>query len=245
MNKRRVFVPAEAISEGAVRFPPKTERYLRKALRLETGDEVEVFDGRVSRTVRLIVGRDGVLGEVVDSAAETDVAAPPIILAFGCVRPGPLAEILRHGTEVGVTEFAALITGRTERRPEEKKSRWESIVASAAGQSGRVDVPEVRSPKLFDDFLEAPAEAEDRIILSVSPEAESVVDWLESGGPRGVIVLVGPEGGFEEDEERRAIDRGFRPVSLGPTVLRTETACIVAAGLITALRASRGVSARS
>ncbi len=159
-----------------------------------------------------------------------------IILAFGCVRPGPFEQILRHGTELGVTVFIPVITARVNRKPEYRKERWDSVIRSAVAQCGRVAVPYVEPPISLSELLKRDLSSQENLILSTRPDAKPLLRWLDQSSLDRTLILVGPEGGFEQTEELQALKVGFNPVSLGSYPLRTETAAILATGIIAAAR---------
>ncbi len=226
MTVRRVFIPLEESAPRWIDFPAEAARYVRTVLRLKPGDEVEVFDGKQEYLVRLSRSdREGVCGEVMATRPPRH-QEPLIVLAFGCVRPGPFQEILRHGTELGVSRFVPILSRRTSRRPEEGKSRWRSVVASAAAQSGRTGLPVVESPVSFTSFVTSVQESSAKFILSPASTVPDLFSDLCSEGRSPLVLLVGPEGGFEPSEEAQAVSAGFRPVRLGRGVLRTETAAM-------------------
>jgi 16S rRNA (uracil1498-N3)-methyltransferase len=232
---RRIFVGPEELCLPAVVFSARNALYVRTVLRLKPGDPLEIFDGERSYLVRLVeCGRGGTRGEIVQTLEPELAPEPRIVLAFSCVRPGPVQEILRHGTELGVSRFLPVVSLRSARRPREKKDRWESVIIAAAEQSGRVRVPAVESPLLLDDLLEREPGTDLGLVLSTAPRTTPVLARLEEQHERDVVILVGPEGGFEPEEETRIHRSGFIPVSLGPGVLRTETAAVVAVGVIAA-----------
>lgn len=233
LKQRRIFVAPESISPTGITFPPDAVHYLKRVLRLKPGDEVRVFDGKREHIVRLLwSGRDQVHGEIRASRMAENPELE-ITLAFGCIRPRPLQDILRHGTELGVSRFVPLLSHRTSRRPEYKKQRWQTIVASAAAQSGRADLPTVDSPISFGEFIRRDAGETTKLILSTSPGSVPLFEALQTAESRLVQLVVGPEGGFDPSEESSAVSRGYHAVGLGRGVLRTETAAIVAVGVLT------------
>ncbi|MBI4962170.1 MAG: 16S rRNA (uracil(1498)-N(3))-methyltransferase [Desulfomonile tiedjei] len=237
MTQRRIFLSPESLCREGIVFPRKTAHYLRNVLRLRSGDCVEVFAGERQCIIRLAASPGGELrGEIVESKPTDPCSAEELVLAFSCVRPGPVEEILRHGTELGVTRFVPILSTRANRRPPEIKPRWESIVAAAAAQSRRGQTPLLSSPSSFDDFIQGASASGTRILLSTDLDAEPLLAFLEKHAPCEIAILVGPEGGLETGEEMKAVEAGFHPVSLGAGVLRTETAAVVAAATVTMWR---------
>jgi 16S rRNA (uracil1498-N3)-methyltransferase len=230
----RVYVSSEHLSQDYVTFPANVAHYVKNVLRLHSGDHIEVFDGDHLYGVKLKIVGTEIQGEIVSSTDMSDHSDPDITLAFGCVRPGPFQEILRHGTELGVNRFIPLITRRTTRRPESKKNRWETILISAVSQSGRFGMPEVEEPVEFDTFISDKLSQTNKYVLSVRNSARPFWEVLKEDSDNNAILLVGPEGGFDEYEEEVAISAAYVPVRLSGNTLRTETAAIVGVGLIVA-----------
>jgi 16S rRNA (uracil1498-N3)-methyltransferase len=233
MKLRRIHIAPEDIDDDYVRLTADHRNYLERVLRLSAGNRIIVCDGSSEHVAVLIRDRQKKLAARIKNTTERNPSdLPRIVLGFGCVRPGPLEEILRHGTELGATVFVPLITARVVRRPESKKDRWDGITASAAQQCGRVDLPEVYPPTTLHGFIAERSEDELKIACTQHghPPSTSVLRPACSA-----VVAVGPEGGLEEAEEKLLLSAGFLPVSLGPWTLRTETAAILAAGLLSAL----------
>jgi 16S rRNA (uracil1498-N3)-methyltransferase len=229
----RIFISPEELLGDRVSFAGNNARYLYKVLRLKSGDNVEICDGTRNYLITLTsCNRGAVQGTVIEGRSSVKREVIEITLGFSTVRPGPVQEILRHGTELGVSRFIPILSLRTNRRPPEKKQRWEAIVASASAQSGRSVLPEIEIPMTFDRFVEWAGREEVRLLLSTGPDAVPILATLEERAPRKVVILAGPEGGLDASEIKKAIDVGFDPVSLSRSILRAETAAVVAAGMV-------------
>ncbi len=229
----RIFISPENLSADRVAFSAPEARYLYKVLRLKPGDEVEICDGTRDYLIRLTsCNRSAVRGMIIERGSPAKPEGIEIILGFSTVRPGPVQEILRHGTELGVARFVPVLSLRANRRPPERKQRWQTVVASASAQSGRSVLPEIDVPVPFEQFIEEERQGELRLLLSTRPEATPVLAALEDRVPQKVIILAGPEGGLVASEVKKAINAGFEPVSLGRGTLRSETAAVVAAGMV-------------
>ncbi len=233
MKLRRIHIAPGDVDDDYVRLTADHRHYLERVLRLRSGNRIIVCDGSSEHVAVLVRDRQKRLAACIEDTTERNPSGlPRIVLGFGCVRPGPLDEILRHGTELGVTVFVPLITARVVRRPETKKDRWDSITASAAQQCGRVDLPEVHPPTTLHDFIAETSEEELKIMCTQHGHRLSTT---VPGSAGSAVVALGPEGGLEEGEETLLLSAGFLPVSLGPWTLRTETAAILATGLLSAL----------
>ncbi|MFC1835370.1 RsmE family RNA methyltransferase [Thermodesulfobacteriota bacterium] len=230
---RRIYVPPESVSADRIVFDPGSARYLIRVLRLGTGDLIEAFDGTNDFVVKLNCGKRGtVQGQILEIHEPQSLREPHIRLAFGCVRPGPVKEILRHGTELGVAEFVPIITQRAARRPKDKKARWNDIVAAAAAQSGRTRIPEVEEPTNLSRFLARRDAIGTRLALTLHPNARLLPAVLSDEATGEVTIAAGPEGGFDASEEAALEEAGFIAASLGQGVLRTETSALLAVGFV-------------
>jgi 16S rRNA (uracil1498-N3)-methyltransferase len=228
----RLFLPEDRVSSDDIVFDGSSARYLDHVLRLKAGDLIEAFNCSHEYIVRLSeCSRKRVLGTVVEKRL-AEAPGNEIILAVSCVRPDPMEQIFRHGTELGVTRFFPLISARCARKPEDKKKRWESVVAAAAAQCGRCFTPAIESVMSVAEFIDHPPEVEARMMLT--PYGAPVLSFLGETSRRSFAILVGPEGGFDPSEEEPAQGAGFAPVCLGPNILRTETASIAALAIVSA-----------
>jgi 16S rRNA (uracil1498-N3)-methyltransferase len=238
VTRRRVLVPPERI-EGASAHPdPASLHYLSDVLRLEPGAGVEVFDGAGSAWTATFTGSELRLGER-RAAALPGVA---VWLAFALSRGDKGDWIVQKGTELGVTR---LVPWQAERsvvrlepdRAEERARRWRRIAGEAARQCGRSDVPEVAAPGTLAQALQAPAGFE-RIAFHAGAGAP-IVEVVRPGGV-GFLAVLGPEGGLTDREVQACVDAGCRLATLGPRVLRAETAAVAAAALIQHLAGDLG-----
>jgi 16S rRNA (uracil1498-N3)-methyltransferase len=147
--------------------------------------------------------------------------------------------VLEKGTEIGVAKFVPLVSHRGVVRPQsgrvERRERWRRIVTEATEQCGRSYIPELAPPMLLSDALES---SEGLRLLPWEGERQATLrQALREAAGKGkkapaVSIFVGPEGGFARQEVDRAVDLGVWTVSLGPRVLRSETAGIVAAAAV-------------
>lgn len=189
-------------------------------------DGMHVYDVELELTTERIW-----IGRVLNFCEKVESLPINVSLAFGCVRPGPMEEIIRHGTELGVTNFFPLILEHSNRRPATSSSRWTNIAESACAQSGRFKKPLIHDPANFQTFLENNPVHRKLIHLSLRGEARFILDVLDSLSADSIIFVIGPEGGFSDAEHALLLRRSSCAASLGFTKLRTETACVVAAGI--------------
>jgi 16S rRNA (uracil1498-N3)-methyltransferase len=232
-SKLRVYISDAELDGDTVNFSASNSRYLRKVLRIRIGDKLGVFHAGSEHLVLVAqFGGGSVFGVILESITRQDKNREnSLTLAFCCVRPGPVEQILRHGTELGVTNFVPVLSHRSTRRPIEMKRRWLRILASAASQSDKSDVPNIDDPVEFDAFLDSSQENALKILLSRSTEAPTLNFLLSHYNPSHVVILVGPEGGLTPDEEAAALKSGFLQAGLGSYTLRSETAALLGAGV--------------
>ncbi|HZC06064.1 MAG TPA: 16S rRNA (uracil(1498)-N(3))-methyltransferase [Ktedonobacterales bacterium] len=231
-------------------LPDEIAHQVRDVLRLGVGAQVLLLDGAGGEySVEIIeVSRRIVRTHV---SARTDGLPQPVArvtLGLGLLKAARLEWALQKGTELGVAAFQPLLTERAVAATEEfgaaKRRRYERIIAEALEQCGGAWLPELASPRTLTDALaSAPSDA---IVLipweeeSAAPLRETLAREAErrtASGDTGatqmydVRLCIGPEGGFSVDEVRQAREAGALPVTLGPRILRAETAAIVATAL--------------
>lgn len=141
---------------------------------------------------------------------------------------------LQKGTEVGVSRFVPLLTARTVAQPSHKPDRWERILTESAEQCRRGLIPELGAPLRLADAWGQTAMADIALLPWEGAGGLTVKAALAGKQPRSVALLVGPEGGWTEEEVENGRLRGIIPVTLGSRILRAETAAIVSAALIMA-----------
>jgi 16S rRNA (uracil1498-N3)-methyltransferase len=239
MRRIRLTEPPQA--DGVVTFAPSEARYAARVLRLRVGDEVAAFDGRGGEWhLRLIaVSPSLVQGELITVVATTDSPRLPFILGQAIPNKSSKMDlIVEKGSELGLTTLAPLYTERTvvrvtPGRTDTKLSRWRRIAEAAARQCGRRILLDIRAPQSLSDFCAAYQSAPAKIICWEAEQRQGIRDVLETLMPSGpVAALVGPEGGWTEQEVAQACAHGFVTVSLGPRILRTETAAVTLISLI-------------
>ena len=226
----RFFVSEGAVSAGGITFSAAQQQQIRKVLRLRDGDRVIVCPGdRTELFVLLHVAGQAVSGEI--EAMREGLAEPrrPVWLYQSALRGERFTWLLQKGTEIGVSAFTLVASRRVEAPPPSpsRLSRYERIVMEACKQSRRRVLP-----ALTLGSLEPPGEGVVAILLAHAAGAGSLGAVLAVPKPKEVWIAVGPEGGFAEDEIAAAVSSGWRRASLGPRVLRTETAGAVAAAIV-------------
>lgn len=232
---RRFFVPPETIADGRAVITGDLFRHMAKVLRLKPGTRVLLADGSGTEFAGIIdsVGKDDLVVTIQESCVVAPAAAVPRITLFqGLPKGDKLEFILQKATELGVAEvipFAAARSVSRIRKGEEadKVVRWQRIVQEAARQSGRSSVPQVALAGSLAEVVNMSGHAV-KFLLWEGEKVNRLKDKLaELAQPETIALIVGPEGGLSAEEAALATDGGFIPVSLGPRIVRTETAGLV------------------
>lgn len=245
MRLTRVHVPGPLVA-GALSLPEGPARHLTRVLRLGEGDAVRIFDGEGHEFEAVIesVRRDAVVVRIGAGVADNVESPLSITLLQGVARGDKMDTILQKATELGVTRVVPLLLARSTVKLgadgiARRHEHWLGVIASACGQCGRSRLPQLDPAIGLEDAL-ALGDGELKLLLAPDAGAASLPALLSAhpqAAQRGVCLLVGPEGGFDEGEVTLALASGYRPCRMGPRVLRTETAGIAA---ITAVQVSAG-----
>lgn len=232
----RVFLESACITGSGARIEGARRRHLADSLRLRPGDLFLATDGE-GRELLLeaeTVDRRKIVARVVREERHTPRPAHRITIAVAPPKGGRMETAIEKVVECGVGRIVPLQTSRSVvkgRDESERMERWRRVAQSATAQSGRNYLPEITLVMTISEALSArPARA---LLAHPEPNAPTVSHALrdEKGD---ILLLVGPEGGFTDDEVEEARRRGATAVSLGATRLRSETAAIVAAILAVA-----------
>ncbi len=215
-------------------LPLEQAHHLREVLRLGIGDPVELFDGQGNAYEGTVeeCGREVRVGRLVRMES-SQIAARHIVLAPALIKLDRFEWMLEKATELGVNEFIPILTRRCNiripgHRIGERRQRWNRITAEASRQCGRSDLPLVREPMEFEVLLGSNLLPPARFLLF---QGATHLLGPELTAPAGVLLCIGPEGGWDPDEVAAAAAAGFDTFSLGPSILRSETAAIAAAAL--------------
>lgn len=236
----RLFVPPTQLPHngGTLKITGPAHRHLVRVLRLAVGDEVVVFNGVGEEADASLVRVEAAFAELILGTRRQRPASPTQIVLLQAVAKGDRMDlILQKTTELGVAQIWPVITSRSVVRLNAetaagKQKRWQTIVQEAARQCGRADVPFVQTPLPLSEALAASTTLR-RFVLWEGERGQPLVSSV-SPSETSVALLVGPEGGLSETEVAQASEADFEPVSLGPRILRTETAAIVAVALVQA-----------
>lgn len=224
----RLFVPND-LSAGAGVVPTVDQsRYLTQVMRLSVGAELLLFNGRDGEWRATIVeaAKRGCLLKAEDQTRPMRVG-PDLDLIIAMVKRGRIETIVEKAAELGARRVRLTITRRTN-VDFVKLGRLDAIAMEAAEQTGRLDVPEVADPEKLDKILDSWDPARRLVFCDEGGDARPAIEALAGTGDPAAI-LIGPEGGFAPEERERLRGLSFvTPVSLGPRILRADTAAISA-----------------
>jgi len=238
---RRFFIEPENIQDSSICIPPEEARHIEKVLRLKTGDIVMFFDGTGQEyQVRLDGKENGVLtGRIMHRDLKDSEPALKLYLAQGIAKGEKMDAIIQKTVEIGVKAVYPVSCERSVVRLEGEKAdkrveRWQTIAREACKQCRRNVVPEIKPvmgfPSLLQTIGERPA-----LMLYEDEHRNGLKAWLRTepyNRLKEMFVLIGPEGGFSDNEVLTAVKQGIDIASLGPRILRTETAGLAAASMI-------------
>ena len=221
----KFFVTREDVQGNYIVIHKDTHHILH-VLRKGKGDQLEICDGK----------NTDYLCEILEIARDES----QITLYQGLPKADKMELILQKGTEIGIHEFVPFESSRTIVHLDTKKAggkieRWNKIAESAAKQSGRGNIPVVRPVLSFAQAVETAIGENDLVLVCYEAEKKNALKTIlrsKDPKPQKIALLIGPEGGFSEEEIRKILSSGGQAVTLGPRILRTETAGMIAAALI-------------
>lgn len=223
------FFTALPLSLGSHTLPDAQAHYISRVLRLGSGDPLQLFDGSgwEYRGILGSVGKKTVQVELTERIAGLPESSLRLHLGQGLSRGERMDWAIQKSTELGVSEITPIISSRCEvrlrdERADKRLAHWQQIAISACEQCGRSVVPTIHPPVTLDTWL-AGLQADLKLVLH--PVAEPLTGHAR---PASLALLIGPEGGLSEEEIQAAQRSGFQAARLGPRVLRTETAPVVA-----------------
>jgi 16S rRNA (uracil1498-N3)-methyltransferase len=229
----RLFVSGALSNDVELVLQGEQANYLGRALRSRVGDSVIVFNGDGGEWPASIehISKNSVtlrLGVVVESATESPLK---IHLVQGISRGERMDFVVQKATELGVSRITPILTHHgmvklDQKRADKRRQHWQHVAESACEQSGRTQPPRIDEPLALNTwFGDRDPAGKMEVVLQAAAKASLV---SLSAPTAGLCLLVGPEGGFSEREYEDAEIAGFQAASLGPRILRTETAALAA-----------------
>ena len=231
----RFFVRPEQMANGMVTLDAEDAHHLRTVLHGQPGQRIAVLDGSGQEwpATLLEVGKTKAVARLGEPIVLDTEPSVQITVAQALPKMAEkMEQVLQRGTEIGAGGFWAFETERslthlTGERQVKRQTRWTAIIKTAAEQSHRAKLPALQITGNFRDVLASASGHDVSLLAHEGEQAMTLHRALSALPPQTIMVMVGPEGGFTADEVRAAQKAGVQNVSLGPRILRTETAALV------------------
>ena len=234
----RFYSPQPLTSGATVDLPESIAHHLH-VVRMQPGAALTLFDGRGGQYAALLleIGKKRASATVgIHEAVEVELPYS-VMLAQGLPEGSKMDWIIEKAVELGVTAVQPLAARRSVvrlsgERAEKRHAHWTGVIEAASEQCGRNRLTSLAPVADFGRWLAVPS-LDDPPRILLSPRAtQSLAGWAQANGPQALTLMVGPEGGFTQEEEDAAIASGALALSIGPRVLRTETAALAALALL-------------
>lgn len=228
----RFFVKENQITENQITIEGQDVKHIRNVLRMTPGQSLDVCDdkGREYACSIAEIGKDEVTVNILSCRESGNEPKIPVTILQGVPKGEKMELIIQKNVELGISKIVPVIMERcvvkfqNQQDKEKKAARWNKIAMEAAKQCGRTVIPEVAVPETLSKVI---AELPQDALLIMAYENEKTVslkEILQREKPREIFFIIGPEGGIADSEEECLKKSGFNSVSLGPRILRTETA---------------------
>lgn len=230
----RFYQPGKIIVGNDLQLCKRVSNHAKKVLRLKAPDQIQLFNGDGMNYLAELIGDTKTVKVFILSSSKTETESPLKIHLGQALSKGDKMDFtLQKSVELGVTEITPLISQRVQFRFDEnrtlrKMQHWQKIIESTCEQSGRSIIPQLNPPMDLYQWLQkkgCPG------LLLVAGTRHRLMDIERTTSIR---LLVGPEGGLSDDEIQFALDKNFTGLSLGPRILRTETAALTAISILQA-----------
>lgn len=230
------YVPPKQIRDRLAVIRDDEFKHLTRVVRKKEGERIVLLDGEDTSYEAVIrtIAKDHAECEILGSTRRLNEPSIEVTLAVSILRnPARFDVLVEKTTELGVRAIIPIVSERTIPKSE-KHARLEKIALAAMKQCGRSYLPRILPLSRFGDVLAMADQFSLRILPHEQVSADSSITRVRGDHPKvsSVLIVVGPEGGFTDEEVAAAIERGCLAVSLGPRRLRTETAAIAAVGWI-------------
>ncbi|KTD18695.1 16S rRNA methyltransferase [Legionella lansingensis] len=238
MREVRIYQPGNYTKGQKLELAPAQGQHVGVVLRMQPGEKITLFCGDNREFEALIdsVHKKKVIVSVLSERLVNRESPKHIHLAQAVSKGERMEFVVQKAVELGVSSITPLITERSvikldEERMEKKLAQWQAIAVAACEQSGRNQLPRIEAIRSLHDYLQQNASAVKFVL-----HPGTMKTWRDySFDDMNVVLLIGPEGGFSEQEIKYILSYDFRPLSLGPRILRTETAAIAALSVLQAV----------
>lgn len=238
MRTVRIYQPGSYQCGDLFALSPEASQHVAVVLRMQVGEQLTLFCGdnrEFAATIEVVKKKQVMV--VIDAVTEINKESPLTIHLAQAISKGERMElVMQKAVELGVSSITPIISERCvvkldQERMSKKLHQWQAIVIAACEQSGRNTVPMVHQPLTLERYVH---EESAQLKLMLHPGGNK--NWRDyTFAQQNVALLIGPEGGLSDVEVQRAGAQGFQPLSLGPRILRTETAAITVLSVLQAV----------
>lgn len=236
----RFFISIDNIKKGTIDITGEDVSHISRVLRLKAGDEMVLCDGQGVDYHVVIedIGKYAVKTRILGRKSSLGEPGINVIILQGIPKGTKMDLIIQKCTEIGVNRIIPVLNARTvvklsdEKDEKKKTQRWQRIAEEAAKQSGRGIIPKIEMPRTFKEALEEAADLDICLIPYELEKGHTLKESIHGKAFKNIGIFIGPEGGYEDFEINSALDKGVIPVTLGPRILRTETAGFAALSCI-------------
>lgn len=236
----RFFVKDAEVQSGTIIISGDDVNHIKNVLRLQPGENITINDCAGNDfLVRIDRYGAGLIYTSVLTAMKNETEPPiEVVLFQGIPKSDKMDFIIQKSIELGAVKIVPVITEHTvvrfdyKKDAEKKTARWQKISTEAAKQCNRGTIPQVQLPIKFSEALSISEEFDLSIIPYEKEREKSLRQYIRDKSATKIALFIGPEGGFSEKEIESAISKGVKPVTLGPRILRTETAGITVMSIL-------------
>ncbi|NMA85898.1 MAG: 16S rRNA (uracil(1498)-N(3))-methyltransferase [Tissierellia bacterium] len=235
----RFFVDIDQLEDNEIKIIGKDVKHIKDVLRLREGENIEIVShGNTYISQILSLNSDSIITNIIESFPGENEPMVDIILYQGIPKGDKMEYIIQKNVELGIKEIYPIVMNRTVVKFKDKKkeinriNRWQSISDEASKQSKRDILPKINDIISFKEMLEILKDKENIIVPYEEEKTLNLKDILKDNEAKEVHLIIGPEGGFEEDEIEALKEINGQIISLGPRILRTETAGLVVSSIV-------------
>ena len=245
---RYFFIDPSLVTGLEVSITGSEAHHIKNVLRLKPGDGLKLFDGTGFEYEAAIV-RVSAKKVTVEIQRKAKAAAPsgvPIMVAQAFLKEKKMDDLVRKLCELGITQWIPFFSKRSIARPDAKRlearsQRWQRIATEAVKQCRRLDTPQIADALSFEEMLDFSQNCDLRIVFWENESSLLTADFVSEDNPaKKILLMLGPEGGFTDQEMKRLQNSGFISAGLGPRILRAETATLAAVTLVQYLYGDMG-----
>jgi len=225
-TKQRYYIQSQQIREHTIKIEGEDVHHIKNVMRMKIHDTVFCFDEQgIVYESEIVAITDHILLAIKKQGQEHTELSKNITIAQGLVRREKVEEVIKRLVELGCKEYIPVQMNRSIVKPiKDKTMRWETIIKEASEQSHRTSMMKVQQPISWQDFFTYARNYDCCLFAHLGEETPHLKTYLSTCKQDKVLIVVGPEGGFDQSEVINLKKHGFLPVGLGNRILRTETA---------------------